>query len=87
MNNKDAVEIIDNLDPGELELRKIFEDVTTKNVRTIIEFTQDTRKLFRELSDVVDNLRKQLDVQNKTIAQLRLELTNVQTKLFSGGTS
>lgn len=75
------------MEPGELELRKIFEETTTKNVKTGIDFTQETRNLFRELEAKVTLLEGTVRQQNDTINDFRISLSVVQTKLFSGGTS
>ena len=39
------------MEPGEFEFRKAFEETTIRNMRTIVEFSQDTRKLVRELQE------------------------------------
>jgi len=74
------------MEAGELETRKIFEDVTTNNVKTGIDFANDTRRLFRELEDKVTHLSNIVRQQEATINDLRLSLVVIQTKLFSGGT-
>ena len=74
------------MEAGELETRKIFEDVTTNNVKTGIDFANDTRRLFRELEDKVTHLSNMVRQQEETINDLRLSLVVIQTKLFSGGT-
>ena len=74
------------MEPGELEIRKIFEDTTTNNVKTGINFANDTRRLFRELEEKVTHLENIVRQQETTINDLRLSLVVIQTKLFSGGT-
>ena len=74
------------MEPGELELRKIFEEVTTKNVQTTINFTQDTRKMVRELQEMVGKLERRIANQDETLQQLRVQLASIQTKVYSGGT-
>jgi len=74
------------MESGELEGRKIFEETTTKNVKTGIDFANDTRRLFRELEDKVIHLGKAIRQQDITIEDLRKSLAVIQAKLFSGGT-
>ena len=74
------------MESGELETRKIFEETTTNNVKTGINFANDTRRLFRELEDKVTHLSNIVRQQEETIDALRLSLVVIQTKLFSGGT-
>jgi hypothetical protein len=75
------------MEAGELELKQAFEEVTTRNVQTTVDFTQDTRKLFRELEQKVFALQSQVVAQSELLNQFRVQLAGVQTKLFSGGTS
>jgi hypothetical protein len=74
------------MEPGELEGRKIFEETTTNNVKTGIDFANDTRRLFRELEEKVIHLENIVRQQETSINDLRNNLTVIQTKLFSGGT-
>ena len=77
---------MDNMEAGEYENRKAFEEVTTRNVRTVIDYSKATRDLVRESDKKVDHVEKLLQEQNKTIAQLRQQLAVVQGKLYNGGT-
>jgi len=74
------------MEQGELEGRKIFEETTTNNVKTGIDFANDTRRLFLELEDKVTHLSNMVRQQEETINDLRLSLVVIQTKLFAGGT-
>jgi methyl-accepting chemotaxis protein len=74
------------MESGELEGRKIFEETTTNNVKTGIDFANDTRRLFRELEDKVTHLTNIVRQQEQTIEDLGKSLTVIRTKLFSGGT-
>jgi uncharacterized coiled-coil protein SlyX len=75
------------MEAGELELRKAFEEVTTRNVNAAVAHGNETRKLTRELEKKVEKLEGVVREQNATIDSLKLQLSGVQTKLFSGGTS
>lgn len=74
------------MEAGELELRQVFEETTTRNVKAMLEHGNETRRLNRELYTKVETLEKIIAEQNKSIESLKLQLANVQTKLYSGGT-
>jgi 6-phosphogluconate dehydrogenase (decarboxylating) len=75
------------MEAGELELRKVFEETTTRNVNTMLDHGNETRKIVRELQEKVNQQDATIREQNKTIEALKLQLSNVQIKLYSGGTS
>jgi uncharacterized protein HemX len=74
------------MDAGEKELRKAFEDVTTNNVKAVVDFSQGTRKLIRELEQRMNRLEEERKQDKALLESLRMQLANVQTKVYSGGT-
>lgn len=74
------------MEPGEKELRKAFEDVTTKNVKTTVDYSTETRKMVRDLEEKVGKLEGMLQSQTSIIEAMRAQLACVQTRVFSGGT-
>ena len=74
------------MEAGEIELRKVFEDVTTKNVKTILEYSKETRELTRRLEEKVVKLEGIIRNQGTEIQALRQQLAAVQTIVFSKGT-
>ena len=74
------------MEAGEFENRQAFEEVTTKNVKTGIDYSTETRRLFRELEVKIEHLEKVVRSQGEIIEQFKIQLAGVQTKLFSGGT-
>jgi predicted RNase H-like nuclease (RuvC/YqgF family) len=64
---------------------KLFEDSTNKNLKTISDYTKDSRNLVRELYEEVDNLRRTIEAQNAKIEQLRLQLASIQTVVYRNG--
>jgi predicted RNase H-like nuclease (RuvC/YqgF family) len=64
---------------------KLFEDNTNKNLKTISDYTKDSRNLVRELYEEVDNLRRTIEAQNAKIEQLRLQLASIQTVVYRNG--
>ena len=74
------------MEAGELELRKVFEQVTTNNVRTIQDYSTDTRKLVRELQEDVKDLKNMVAERDKTLGELRKQVSILQGKVYAGGT-
>ena len=74
------------MESGEREMRKVFEDVTTKNVKATVAHSNETRRLLRELENKVKLLEEQLRQSNERIGELRTFITHLQSKVFSGGT-
>lgn len=74
------------LEPGEFELRKAFEAVTTQNVRTVIDYSTQTRTLLRETIEELTNLKKMLVSRDAEITQLRQQVSILQSKIYQGGT-
>lgn len=69
------------------EVYKAFEEVVRRNVKTTVEFAQTTRKIVRESQQEVNELKQMVTMQNKTIAELRQQITGLLVALHSGGTS
>jgi len=74
------------MESGEKELRQAFEDVTTNNVKTVVEFSQETRKIVRDLEAKILKLEEIVRGQNEAIDGLRVQLAIVQARVYSGGT-
>jgi len=71
---------------GEREMKKAFEEVTTRNVKTMIAYSKDTREIVRSLEAKVALLEEYNRNQTIMIEALKKQLASIQTKLFSGGT-
>ena len=71
----------------EKELRKAFEEVTTNNVKAILDHTNSTRKSIIETQKEVKTLKQMITDQNETINNLRMQLSKIQAIVFKGGTS
>ena len=83
MNNDNLIV----MEAGELELRKAFEEVTTNNVKIIIDYTTQTRELIREAQESIKELKNLIVIRDSDIAELRKQVSLIQSKLYSGGTS
>ena len=77
------VKIVDNMGSGEKELRQVFEEVTTKNLKTTIDFSQETRKMFRDLEKKVTRLESVVVTQNEINQGLKSQIQTIQAKLYS----
>lgn len=75
------------MEAGEMEMRKAFEDVTTNNVKAILEHGNTTRKIVRELSDKNEQQDQYVATLKKDIDDLKLQVANIQQLLYRGGTS
>ena len=76
---------LQHLDPGEKEMRLAFEDVTTRNVKAILEHGNTTRKLASETNASVQQLKQEILQQNQKLQQMTQQLAVVQGKLYAGG--
>ena len=76
---------MNNMEAGEKEMRKVFEDVTTGNVRTMIAYCKETRKLTHELGQQVQELKGMVATRDIEIIELRRQLGIVQGKVYQNG--
>jgi len=73
------------MESGEKEIRQAFEDVTTRNVQAAINYSNETRIIVRELEEKVEHLEKMNLDKDKQINGLRLQISGIQQKLYTGG--
>ena len=76
---------INLLEPGEFEMRKVFEETSTKNIKTLLDYTTQTREMMRELQDEVKTLKGMLVTRDAESAQLRQQISLVQGILYANG--
>jgi hypothetical protein len=74
------------MESGEKELRKAFEDVTTSNVKAMLDFSQGTRELVRTLEQRMNRLEEERKQDKALIENLRKQIANMQTIIYGGGT-
>lgn len=74
------------MEAGEKEMRRIFEDATSSNLKMVIDHVRETREMVEKSDKMVKRLHDMVIEQNKVIEMLKLQLSNVQVKLYSGGT-
>lgn len=71
---------------GEVEKVKASEEVVKRNVISMMQHGNETRKMLREMLmrvDAIQNKQMQLEKQQD---QFRIQLASVQQKLFAGST-
>ena len=64
------------------DLYKTFEEVTNNNLKTISDYTKQTRLLLREQEKKVDTLSKQLLQRDQELQQLQQQISVLQSKLY-----
>lgn len=82
---KDEQKIIP-MDAGELEVRKAFEEVTTRNVKGVVNFSNETRKIIRSLEVKILHLEELMREKDGIINNMRQQISLIQQKLYKGGT-
>ena len=70
----------------EKELRKAFEETTTRNVNAILAHSNQTRKMLRESEKKIESLNDLIELQNETINLLRTQLVSIQSAFYRSGT-
>lgn len=73
------------MESGELQLRKAFEEVATKNLRTIQDYTTETRKMLRETEEHVKQLKNMIVAKDQELIQIKAQLATVLAKLYKSG--
>lgn len=74
------------MEAGETELRKAFEEVTTRNVRAVLDHANTSRDLVRHLENKVVLLEGLLRQYDDKLEALQKQITSLQMKVYAGGT-
>ena len=74
------------METGELEVRKVFEETTTRNVTAILDHSNKTRAIVKELEEKIKKMEETIRVFNNMIDEMRKQLSFVQAELYKGGT-
>ena len=75
------------MEAGEMEMRMAFEEVTTRNVQAAINYSNETRKIVRQLEEKILHLEALAQAKDQEIAAMRQQIAIIQGKLYSGGTT
>ena len=73
------------MEPGEKELREIFEKTTINNINAIVAYNEQTQILVDTLEGKVRDLDGVIRQYDTTIDTIRKQLVVLQTKVFQGG--
>jgi uncharacterized protein Yka (UPF0111/DUF47 family) len=73
------------MEPGEKELREIFERTTISNIKAIISYNDQTQELVKMLEKKVEDLDGIIRQYDTAIDNFRKQLAVLQTKIFQGG--
>ena len=77
----------DELKPGEKETKLNFEEATRRNVLAAVAHGNETRKMFRDLEAELKNMQTQLTQYLLEINTIKQQITNIQIKLYAGGST
>ena len=75
------------MEAGEMEMRMAFEEVTTRNVQAAINYSNETRKIVRQLEEKMIHFENLAQAKDKEIGVLRQQISVLQQKLYMGGTT
>ena len=70
---------------GDKEIILASEEVQRRNITAILDHGNQTRVLVRDLEAKVDQMQRQIMLQDQKIVEMRSLLSNVQAKLYQGG--
>jgi predicted RNase H-like nuclease (RuvC/YqgF family) len=71
---------------GELQNVKAMEETTRRNVKMILDFTQETRKMLLELREMFDALQGIVMNMKAENEQYRTQLAKLQQQFYARGT-
>jgi len=75
----------EKMEPGEKELRKIFENTTITNIKAIMSYNDITLKLVEQLEKHVKDLDGVIRQYDEKIDGLKSQIAVLQNKIFQGG--
>jgi len=78
-------EEIDRLEAGELEVKKAFEETTSRNVKACVAHANETRRLLRDIEKKIQDLDNLIRSKDAEIENLKSQISKIQQKLYSGG--
>jgi len=71
---------------GELELKKAFEETTTRNVKMILDHSNETRRLVLILEQKILTIEQSIQIQNEKLEFIKKLLADLQGIIYKGGT-
>jgi len=73
-------------DSGDKEIVLASEETQRRNITTVIQHGNESRKMIKELVVIIDSLQNQVRTQAKLLDQMRMQLAAVQQQLYTNGT-
>ncbi len=64
------------------EVAKAIEEVNTRNIKTGIDYNNDTRRIVKECETKIEHHGKRIDAQNKVIALMEKSILNLQMQSY-----
>ena len=77
---------MNDVQAGDREAIRASEEVQVRNLTSIAEFSQDTRKMVREVDNVVTALQNKMIAMSAQLDQQRKQLAALQQQFYSKGT-
>ena len=71
---------------GEREAIKASEEVQVRNLKSMMEFTNETRKMVLELAARIELLQNKMIAMDQQNEERRLQLANLQQQFYQKGT-
>lgn len=71
---------------GEFESYKAFEETAVHNIKLCVAFTNDTRKIVKELTDEIKHLKQMLLTKDQQIGQIQKQIGTLLQNKFNEGT-
>jgi hypothetical protein len=73
------------MEPGEKQLREIFEKTTITNIRAIISYNQLTEDLVKKLEKKIKDLDHTIRLYDEKFEAFQKQLAVLLTRIYSGG--
>lgn len=73
------------MEPGEKQLREIFERTTITNIKAIISYNELTEDLVNKLEKKVKDLDGTIRLYDEKFDMFQKQLTVLLTRIYSGG--
>lgn len=73
------------MEAGEKEVKMAFEEVTTRNVRAAVDFSNTTRVIVRDLQSRVETLDRMFIQNTEKMELMQNTISLLQMRLYNAG--
>ncbi len=73
------------MDPGEKQLREIFEKTTISNIKAVIAYNDQTQALIKQLEKHINDLDGIIRQYDDKFENMKNQLVALQTRVYAGG--